>query len=245
MEFELSLAILEISAVAFLTSAITSIVGAGGGTALLLVMVLILPASAVVPVHGCIQLVSNSTRVILFRHHMKWPVILRFVVAMPLGVFVGLQLYDYLDATGLQLVIACGVLISLAIRPSQRQSQSGLPLGLYYPLGFVIGIGNILVGVLSPLLGAILRFESLQKEQMVATLGFFGFAGNIMKVAGFAFIGFYFWPYVPLIICASLAAIFGSIVGKKLLAGLSNQGFAIAFQIMLICLAGKIIWDVI
>ena len=232
-----------ITLAAFFTSMLTAMVGAGGGTALLLLMLYVMPAGQVVPVHGGIQLVSNLTRVVLFWRHMHWPAILRFVIPMPAGVYLGLELYGLLSPAGLQLVIAGFVLLSLLVRVPASSAQTGLPGWIYYVSGFFIGAGNILVGVLAPILGAILRFENLPKERLVGTLGFFGFAGNLFKIAGFAFVGCAFAPHAPTMICAALATVAGTYVGKRLLSGLSSKRFATMFQIVLAVLAAKLVWD--
>ena len=235
--------LLTIASTAFVTSTLTAIVGAGGGTMLLLVMLWFIPAASVVPVHGCIQLASNTARVALFRRHMHWPVIIRFVIPMPAGVYLGLQLYGMMDQAALQLVIAGFVLLSLLVRVPVAAAGRVFPAWAYVPLGFLIGGANMLVGVLSPILGAILRFERLDKEHMVGTLGFFGFAGNVFKVAGFAVAGFAFLDYAAVILCASVAAILGNFVGKRLLGGVSAKNFATAFRIMLALLALKLVWE--
>ena len=232
-----------ITLAAFFTSMVTAMVGAGGGTALLLVMLYVMPASQVVPVHGGIQLVSNLTRVVLFWRHMHWPAILRFVIPMPAGVWLGLQLYGMLSPAGLQLVIAGFVLLSLLVRAPASPAPTGLPGWVYFVGGFFIGAGNILVGVLAPILGAILRFENLPKERLVGTLGLFGFAGNLFKIAGFALVGFAFAPHAPTIICAALATVAGTCVGKRMLAGLSSRRFTVLFQIVLALLAARLVWE--
>lgn len=243
MEPQSLVTLLTITSTAFVTSTLTALVGAGGGTALLLVMLWFVPAASVVPVHGCIQLASNTARVVLFRRHMHWPVIIRFVAPMPAGVYVGLQLYGIMDQTALQLVIAGFVLLSLLVRVLDAAAGRRFPAWAYVPAGFLIGGANMLVGVLAPVLGAILRFERLDKERMVGTLGFFGFAGNVFKVAGFALVGFSFADYLPMIACASVAAILGNVAGRRLLGGISTAGFARAFQVMLGLLAMKLVWD--
>ena len=235
--------VLTVTSVAFVSSTLTALVGAGGGTGLLLVMLWFVPAASVVPVHGCIQLVSNTARVVLFRRHMHWPAIIRFVIPMPAGVYVGLQLHGMMSQAALQLVIAGFVLLSLLVRVPDTAAGRGFPSWAYVPVGFLIGGANVLVGVLSPILGAILRFERLDKERMVGTLGFFGFAGNVFKVAGFALVGFSFADYLPMIACASVAAILGNVVGRRLLGGISSPGFARAFRVMLGLLALKLVWD--
>ena len=242
MEFDASLSILVITLAAFLASMVTAVVGAGGGTALLLLMLYMIPAGNVVAVHGCIQLVSNFARVVLFWRHMHWPVIVRFVIPMPAGVYLGLHIYEMMDQDSLQLVIASFVLLSLVIRPPSSPEATGVPKAVYYATGFFIGAANIIVGVLSPILGAILRLERLPKEHLVGTLGFFGFAGNVFKIAGFAFVGFSFAPYAAMVACASLATIAGTYAGKRLLAGISSRTFTVAFQIMLGAMAARLIW---
>lgn len=219
-------------------------VGAGGGTALVLVMLYVLPAASVVPVHGCIQLVANITRVSLMWRYMNWPIILRFISLMPIGVYLGLQLYNVLEPAGIQLVIAAGILISLFARAPHAMKQAKLPIFAYYPIGLLIGFGNMIVGTLAPLLAAILRLEKLSKEQTVATLGFFGLMGNVFKIAGFAFVGFSFLAYLPLIIPASIATIAGGFIGKTLLLRSSNQFFNRAFKATIALLSVKMIWDV-
>ena len=72
------LEILILSASAFCTSALTAVVGAGGGTALIAIMLQVLSPAAAIPVHGAVQLASNTTRVYLLWRHMHWPIILRF-----------------------------------------------------------------------------------------------------------------------------------------------------------------------
>ena len=243
MEADSVVTLLTITSTAFVTSTLTALIGAGGGTALLLVMLWFVPAASVVPVHGCIQLASNTARVVLFRRHMHWPVIIRFVIPMPAGVYVGLQLYGMLDQSALQLVIAGFVLLSLLVRVPSAVAGRAFPAWAYLPAGFLIGGANMLVGVLAPVLGAILRFERLDKERTVGTLGFFGFAGNVFKTAGFVLVGFSFTDYLPMIACASLATILGNLLGRRLLGGISSAGFAAAFRIMLGLLALKLVWD--
>ena len=48
---------------ALLTSILSGVIGMGGGITLLAVMELFVPASALVPLHGSVQLMSNGTRV--------------------------------------------------------------------------------------------------------------------------------------------------------------------------------------
>ena len=66
----LEIIILFISAL--ITSAISAVIGMGGGIILLGIMAIIIPQGfLVIALHGIIQLVSNSTRTYVFKEHLK------------------------------------------------------------------------------------------------------------------------------------------------------------------------------
>ena len=54
----------------FLTSAITASIGGGGGLLMLAAMATVIPAAAVIPVHGLVQLGSNGGRALLSHRHV-------------------------------------------------------------------------------------------------------------------------------------------------------------------------------
>ena len=99
----------------------------------------------------------------------------------------------------------------------------------------------MIVGVVAPILGVLVIRNDLTKEQVVGTLGFFGFVGNLLKIAGFTLIGFSFVEYGPTMLCMIPAAIIGTRVGRTVLSNVNDRYFVIAFRIMLIALALKLI----
>ena len=57
---------------AFITSAISAVIGMGGGIILLGIMAILIPDGyMVIALHGIIQLFSNTTRTYLFKEHLK------------------------------------------------------------------------------------------------------------------------------------------------------------------------------
>ena len=130
--FEISL----LTAAAFCTSALTSVVGAGGGTALIALMLQVMSPAAAIPVHGVVQLASNTTRVFLFWSHMAWPIIARFASLMPFGVALGLWLFQGLPKEVIQILIGCVVLRSPLPRANLRDfAARTFPSGLLYQSG--------------------------------------------------------------------------------------------------------------
>ena len=175
--------ILTISA--FFTSALTAIVGAGGGTALIAIMLQFVAPAVAIPVHGAVQLAANTTRVWLFWEHMSWPIILRFIVLMPLGVWLGLLVFQGLAASSVKILIGAFVLLTLLTGQIKRWQNSEIPLWAFVPIGFITGALNMVAGVIAPILGALIIRKDLPKEAMVGTLGLFGFVGNLLKIIGF------------------------------------------------------------
>ncbi len=230
-----------LSAAAFCTSALTAVVGAGGGTALIAIMLQFMTPAAAIPVHGAVQLASNTTRVWLFWRHMAWPIIIRFALLMPLGVWLGIALFQGLPTEVIQILIGCFVLISLVTRQLGNLRGKDLPLCAFVPIGFVTGILNMIVGVIAPVLGVLMIRDDLSKEQVVGTLGFFGFIGNLLKIAGFTLIGFSFAEYGLTMACMIPAAVIGTRVGRAVLSNLNERYFLIAFRVVLVILAVKLI----
>lgn len=230
-----------LSASAFVTSALTAVVGAGGGTALIVIMLMFMPPAAAIPVHGAVQLASNVTRVWLLWHYMSWPIIFRFALLMPFGVAIGLWLFQGLPTEVIQVLIGTFVLLSLTARRLGRWRDKDVPLWAFYPIGFLTGVLNMIVGVIAPILGVLIIRRDLSKEAMVGTLGFFGLFGNLLKIVGFTLIGFSFAEYGLAIACMIPAAVIGAKVGRSVLAKLDEAYFLLAFRAVLIVLATKLI----
>ena len=73
----------------FLTSTLTATIGTGGGVVLIALMPGLIPAAAIVPVHGAVQLASNSSRVLLGVSHIDWRVVWPFVGGAVAGAVAG------------------------------------------------------------------------------------------------------------------------------------------------------------
>jgi uncharacterized membrane protein YfcA len=226
---------------AFGTSVLTAVVGAGGGTALIAIMLQFMSPANAIPVHGAVQIASNSTRVWLLRKHLAWSIIFRFVVLMPFGVWLGLELLQGLSTQVIQILIGCFVLVSLLARQIGRFKEKDLPLIAFIPIGFLAGALNMVVGVVAPILGVLVIRKSLTRESIVGTLGFFGFIGHLLKIVGFTIIGFNFIEYGPEIFSMGVATVIGTRIGRSLLSKLNEKYFLLAFRLVLLSLSFKLI----
>jgi uncharacterized protein len=238
----LELALLGVAALC--TSALTAMVGFGGGVILLGVMLIFYPPAAAIPLHGAVQLVSNGWRVVLFREHIAWRIGLRFMVLLPAGVVVGLWFFQGLPSAAIQILIGLVVAGSLFSRRTQRFRGRELPPNAFIAVGFVVGILNMMVGVVGPLLAVLVVRRDLNRLQVIGTQGFFAVAGHVLKVLAFGLVGFSFRQHLPALVVMLPAVVLGGALGKWLLMRFSEAAFLVAFQVLLAILALKLIlWD--
>ncbi len=71
----------------FFTSMMTATLGIGGGVLLLAVMAGTMPVSALIPVHGLVQLGSNGNRALMMARHIDWSMLKYFSLGAIVGAF--------------------------------------------------------------------------------------------------------------------------------------------------------------
>ena len=239
--------LLEIALLAltcYLSSSLTAMIGFGGGSFLIGVILLFIPPAAAIPFHGLIQLVSNGWRVLLFRRHIAWHIAWRFTLLLPFGVAVGLWFFQGFSKEAIQILIGVFVLLSLGTRQLRALREKDLPLPGFIPLGFFVGILNMMVGVVAPILGILMVRRELSKEDMIGTMGFMATIGHLLKVFAFGFAGFRFEPFLPALAAMIPAVMLGGLTGKWLLGRFNESVFRTVFHVMLFILSMKLIfWE--
>ena len=231
-----------LTTLSFFTALMTSLAGAGGGTVLLAAMLQFMNPAEAIPVHGVIQFTSNLTRTWLLKKFVNWSIVLRFTALLPVGVYIGLQIFQNIDANNIKNLIGMFILLALIFQNLKFINKFFLPDYAYYFVGLLTGILNILVGVIAPLLAVILKQSISEKKSIVGTLGYFGLIGNLLKIIGFTLIGFSFYEYIDTFLLIIPATLVGSRVGQFLLNKISNKIFTIIFQIILIGLAIRLLF---
>jgi uncharacterized membrane protein YfcA len=231
-----------LTTLSFFTALMTSLAGAGGGTVLLAAMLQFMNPAEAIPVHGVIQFSSNLTRTWLLRKFVNWSIVIRFTILLPIGVYIGLQIFQNMDSDNIKNIIGMFILLALTLQNLKFIKSFFVPYYAFYFIGLITGVLNILVGVIAPLLAVILKQSISEKKSIVGTLGYFGLIGNLLKIIGFSLIGFSFYEYIDTFLMIIPATLVGSRVGQLLLNKISNKIFMIIFQIILIGLAIRLLF---
>lgn len=220
-------------ALSAITSAVTATFGLGGGSLLIAVMSLMLPAAIVVPVHGAVQLGSNGGRAFLRRAFIQWQFVGWFVLGSAIGALLGGGVATFLPDAWFKGAIAVFILYSVWA-PKAKISGRG-PFSTTLAGAFTSGVGMI-VGISGPLVISFLR-NLKDRREIVGTHAFLMTNQNLFKFVAFSLFGFAFWDYAPLILAMVASGFLGTYSGGLLLDKVPEKVFRVAFRIILTIVA--------
>ncbi len=224
---------LGLVALSFFTSAITAAFSLGGGMLLLSVMVLILPATAIIPVHGLVQLGSNAGRVAIQRRHINWTMALPMIVGAIPGAMLGGRFVSLLPETVFGLAIGLFILVTSWIKLPKHPITGPLGLGL---VGAAIGAIGMIVGATGPLTTLFLSRHP-DRRVIVATHAAITTAQHLAKILVFMTLGFAIGPWLPLVVLMIGSGLLGTLTGSHLLERLPDSIFRLGLKLLLTLIA--------
>ena len=222
--------------ISFLGSLITAAFGIGGGVVVIAVLASLLPPAALIPVHGFVQLGSNTGRAVIMRAHADWPTFAVFLVGALAGVVIGGLVVIDLPPAWIQIGVGAFILWTIFFKPPGFLRHSA------WLAGAVSSILTMFFGATGPFVAAYLKTRGYERMAQVATQAVCMTAQHLLKVVAFAVLGFAFAPYMPLIIGMIAFGFIGTIVGKKILMKIDEARFKLALNGILILLSLRLVW---
>lgn len=222
------------------TSMITASLGAGGGLLLLVLMALWIPPTAIIPVHGMVQLGSNVGRATLTWRHTDWPAMAAFAPGVLVGAGIGAWLLVDLPEHLWQLTIA-GFVLYLCWGPALPKAAFGRP-GIFLASALTSFV-SLFVGASGPLVAAFIKQMHEDRFRTVATFATAMSLQHAPKALVFGFAGFVFQEWLVFILGMILFGFIGTWLGLHLLKNLQNQHFQRIFNIVLTLLALRLLWQ--
>lgn len=225
--------------VSFLGSFLAASLGLGGGILTIAAMAAVLPPVVLVPLHGIVQLGSNSFRALLLIRHVLFPVVPAFAVGTVLGSAVGASTLVALPGWVLQAIL--GVFILYATwAPKFRAEKPGALK--FLAAGSASGFATMFIGGSGPMVAPFVSAASAQRQQVVSTHAFLMSIQHSVKVVAFSTIGFQFGPYVPLLAGLLLFGFCGTYIGKQLLNRLPEKVFRSTLNAILTLLGLRLLY---
>ena len=229
-----SIDVVALTAASFLGSLITGAMGIGGGIALLAVMATLMPAPAVIPVHGVIQLGSNAGRAGLQWRHIDWLTFGWFFVGGVLGISVGGNVAVTLPESILRLGLALFILYT-TWGPRMRLAGGGPKTVV--AMGATASFLTMFFGATGPFVSAILTRRGYSPRQLIGTHAICMTAQHALKTAVFGILGFVYADWLGLMTLMLLAGFAGTYAGALVLDRLPARTFAIGLKTLLTLLA--------
>lgn len=176
-----------VAVIAYGTAVFHSVGGFAGGLLLTICLAPLIGIKETVPVVSVALIVSNITRVWVFRRTIRWSIVIAIhSIAVP-GIVLGAVIYIYLPVSGVALVLGTFLIASLpmqrwAARRNMQVSLNGLRLAAI-PYGVLAGT-SIGAGML---LAPFLLGSGLIGESLVGVVAGLGLGMNVTKTIVFGF----------------------------------------------------------
>ncbi len=202
---------------ALLTSALTAVLGFGGGIVLLALLLLVVEPVVAIPLHAAVQVVSNGTRTLVRRADVDWTIVARFsLLLLPAGALV---LPVVTSAPERLLRVAIGVTVLAATWLPER---AGRPLPrpttpVWVAAGAAIGGLNVALGATGPLQAPLFRAGTDTRLAFVGTFAASQTLGHLAKIALFGIAGFAPTEHLAPIAVGIAGVVAGTHLGSSLL----------------------------
>lgn len=205
---------------------------------MLMLMGMFVPVAALIPVHGAVQLGSNTGRAVHQRAHVRTKVFAPFLVGSLMGASIGAFFVVQLPDAILKLVLGVFILtITWTKIPGlDRLSGAGLAAG-----SGLTALVSMFVGATGPLLGTFFSQVIHDRKALVATLAAGMTVQHFLKVVVFGFAGFAFAQWLPLVAAMIATGFLGTVYGTRLLDRIPEPVFRLGFRVLITILAGEMI----
>ena len=224
-------------ALSFVSSFITVAFGIGGGAVMLAVMAVLLPAAAIIPVHGLVQLGSNAGRLSIMLRHVHRAILPAFLIGAVLGVTLGGAMVVQLPAGAIQLGVGLFILWSVFFRPPAFMRSSAALNGM------ISSFLTMFFGGTGPFVATYVKAQDLDRVRHVATHAALMTIQHLLKIAVFGLLGFAFAEWIGFVAILIAAGFGGTLVGRMALTRIDERRFKLALTAVLSVLALRLIWS--
>lgn len=200
----------------------------GGGASLILIPILnLLLPSSVVPFSLTIGTFTSSTsRIYVFKKHIKWHIFFWFVPFSIPAVLLGAYLIKYVNPNYLQLIVAFFLIANLPelfkTKKLQKENQKPYSKFLLAVIGFFAGFISGIIGAIGLLFNRFYLRFGLKKEEIVATRAANEVFLHLIKLIIYISLGLYSSTALWLGVTIAVATILSSYTVKYILPYLSE-----------------------
>ncbi|MGB2984999.1 MAG: sulfite exporter TauE/SafE family protein [Phycisphaerae bacterium] len=232
---------------ALITSIISAILGMGGGVLLLATMMCFMSHGDAIPTHAAVQMASNGTRILAFIKNVDRHTVGRFVLGMVPGAGLGMLLLWALGQPQqsepyLKTLIGAFILVATYLPKGKSDGRSAGTWWDFPLMGLAAGTAALTVGAVGPLIAPLFARRDFVKERLIATKAVCQLATHVLKIPAFIFLRDLDLSRLgSLALLMILMVIPGTLIGKRVVTGVSERHFRVAFRVALTAAGLKIL----
>lgn len=220
------------------TSFITAAAGIGGGIMMVAVMAVLMPAHAVIPIHGAVQIGSNAGRTAIMLPQVQWQVLAPFCAGSVVGAAVGGLTVVELPPAVLNIGLAFFILYSVWAPPVTAPGRFKV-----VATGAFSSFLTMFFGATGTFVSAMVKSMRLGRLEHVATHSACMVAQHLIKVIAFGLLGFNFGPYAGLVVAMIASGFLGTVIGKHVLVKMNDVIFHRVLAVLLSLLALRLLYE--
>lgn len=224
------------------TSALSAVTGMAGGIVLLSLMGLFLAPHLVIPLHGMVQLASNSSRAFGLFRFGAWSLLWPYILGLPVGVVASMALVQRLPQKEYILFFIAGLIFFQLFKPKKLKGLEIPAYGFFF-VGFGSGLLSLLVGATGPFLAPFFLRSDLSKKQIIASKSLAQTLTHLLKIPAFLSLGFPYQEHLILLSALILAAFLGTFVGLRWLTRINEELFLKIFRGVLFLIACRLLYQ--
>ncbi len=222
--------------VVFLTSALSGVLGMGGGIILAGVLGLLLPLPMALFLHAVVQLTANSHRGYLHRYNIQWRILVFYSIGLAI-ISVSFALLSLQISKPVFFLLLGVIALSSHFWPSGWRLNAQKPTHAM-SAGMSVGALQLFVGVGGPLLDIFFQRTHLNRYQIVATKAATQTLGHFTRLCFYGALSFSQFAEtalsIQIIVLAILLAMLGTALGSRILNWLKEAQFALYSKRLLI-----------
>lgn len=222
----------------FLAALFSAAFSAGGAMIILAITTVVLPVSAVVPIHSTLLIGSTATRSVLFREYIDWSLAGPFLAGSAIGALLGARIYVELPDTIIATAISIVMIVSIWLPQINWRPNIRHPWAI---VGFIHSFFSTLFAY-GAALQAVILHTKLERKQIVGTMAGALFGMSVFKITGYVVVGFDYKPYFGVILAGLAVSFIGTWLGRMVVDRISEKLFRNAYRILVTATAIRLLY---